>query len=212
MDFFGIGFLEIFFIVIIALIVLGPKDMVKVGRSMGRFLRKILLAPGFMEAQRWVRNFPAQLMREAGIEEIQNELKKEAQKIKEETTVSLDGSQPALTGTIARSPALTPGQGGGKTEGSPVGEADETIETGSPASAQPESPQPSQAKEPQDIPAEWLSTPSRREARARSDNGNEYAIEWLGPPRPSGATYPPPYSAAASPDDGNADEHETGQS
>jgi Sec-independent protein translocase protein TatA len=36
MDFLGVGPLELLFILLIALIVLGPNDMVKTGRTLGK--------------------------------------------------------------------------------------------------------------------------------------------------------------------------------
>jgi Sec-independent protein translocase protein TatA len=39
MEFLGVGPLELFFILVLALIVLGPKDMIKTGRQLGSFLR-----------------------------------------------------------------------------------------------------------------------------------------------------------------------------
>ena len=73
MEFLGIGPFELFFIVLLALIILGPKDMVKAGRAMGKFLRRTILSPEWMNIQKSVRNLPNQLMREAGIDE--NDLK-----------------------------------------------------------------------------------------------------------------------------------------
>jgi Sec-independent protein translocase protein TatA len=69
MSILGIGPLELFFIVIIALIVLGPRDMVKAGRSIGRLLRRTIFSPTWMNVQNKVRNLPYELMREAGLEE-----------------------------------------------------------------------------------------------------------------------------------------------
>jgi len=45
MDILGIGIPELFFIVLIALVVLGPKDMQKTGKTIGGFLRKIVTSP-----------------------------------------------------------------------------------------------------------------------------------------------------------------------
>jgi Sec-independent protein translocase protein TatA len=78
MDILGIGPLELFFIVIIALIVLGPNDMVKAGRTLGRFMRTIIMSDTWRTIRRAsddIRNLPNRLMREAGIEE--DELRKE---------------------------------------------------------------------------------------------------------------------------------------
>ena len=47
MDIFGIGPTELVFIILIALILLGPKDMEKAGRTIGRFLRDITQSEGW---------------------------------------------------------------------------------------------------------------------------------------------------------------------
>jgi len=47
MDFLGIGPLEILFVLLIALIIFGPKDIVKAGQSTGRFLRKMMTSSGW---------------------------------------------------------------------------------------------------------------------------------------------------------------------
>ncbi len=179
MDFFGIGFLEIFFIVLIAMIVLGPKDMVKAGRAMGRFLRKLMLSPGFMEAQRWVRNLPAQLMREAGIDEIQNELRQEAARIKEETTVSLDPVQESQR-TIARPPSSSPSPA----YPPPISSSPPHDSTAG-AEPEPEIEEESgaiQAAPPADLPEEWLGAPPRPSRKTRPAPATEFPSEWITPP------------------------------
>jgi Sec-independent protein translocase protein TatA len=72
MEFLGIGPLELFFILIIALIVLGPRDMVKTGRMLGKYLRKIVMSPTWRTVQqtsRELRTLPNRMIREAGMEE-----------------------------------------------------------------------------------------------------------------------------------------------
>ncbi len=69
MELFGVGPLELLFILIIALIVLGPRDMVKAGNTLGRLMRRTILSPTWMKIQREIRNLPYQMMREAGLEE-----------------------------------------------------------------------------------------------------------------------------------------------
>ena len=72
MDILGIGPLELIFILIIALIVLGPSDMVKAGRTIGRFLRQIITSPTWRAVTRTsseLRTLPNKLIREAGLEE-----------------------------------------------------------------------------------------------------------------------------------------------
>jgi sec-independent protein translocase protein TatB len=201
MDFFGIGVLELFFIVLIALIVLGPKDMVKAGRTMGAFLRKLMLSPGFMEAQRWVRNLPAQLMREAGIDEIQNELRQEAARIKQETTVSIDMPNPKLepANTIAK-PASTQGAASASTSGSlsptypppltPYAQGGAPRNSSQPPTRQPPARpgavQPGQNGEGEegleDIPLEWVASPGAQAGRVKIDDEGDIPIEWISPP------------------------------
>jgi Sec-independent protein translocase protein TatA len=77
MDFLGIGPLEVLFILVIALIIFGPKDIVKAGQSTGRFLRKLITSSGWQSVQqtsRDLRNLPNKLIREAGLEEVQEEM------------------------------------------------------------------------------------------------------------------------------------------
>jgi sec-independent protein translocase protein TatB len=77
MDFLGIGPLEVLFILLIALIIFGPKDIVKAGQQTGRFLRKLIMSPGWQTVQktsREIRNLPNRLVREAGLEEFENEV------------------------------------------------------------------------------------------------------------------------------------------
>ena len=80
MELFGVGPLELLLILMIALIVLGPRDMIKTGRSMGRFLRKTILSPTWVKMQREIRNLPYQMMREAGLEEEDLRIKADLEK------------------------------------------------------------------------------------------------------------------------------------
>ena len=88
MDILGVGPLELLFIFLIALIVLGPQDMKKTGLTLGRFMRKIVTSQGWRDFQQGWRNLrylPNKMMREAGLEEDVksiNESMKEFQKIK----------------------------------------------------------------------------------------------------------------------------------
>jgi len=78
MEIFGIGPLEVLLILVIALIVMGPNDMVKTGRTIGKFLRQIVKSPTWQAVQqtsRDLRYLPNKLMREAGMEEEVEQLK-----------------------------------------------------------------------------------------------------------------------------------------
>ena len=82
MEFLGIGPLELIIILMIALLLLGPRDMAKAGRNLGRFLRKVVTSPQWRtitQTSREIRNLPTRLIREAGLEELEkdvNQLKK----------------------------------------------------------------------------------------------------------------------------------------
>ena len=73
MEIFGIGPQELFFIILIAIIVLGPKDMQKAGKTVGRWLNQFMRSDGwraFQRASREIRNLPNTWMREANLEEL----------------------------------------------------------------------------------------------------------------------------------------------
>jgi len=77
MEVFGIGPLELLFILLIALIILGPGDMVKAGLTLGRFLRKIITSPEWrtvQKASRELKYLPNRLMREASLDELSKDL------------------------------------------------------------------------------------------------------------------------------------------
>jgi sec-independent protein translocase protein TatB len=71
MEILGIGASELIFIIIIALIVLGPKDMQKAGKTIGRWLNGLVKSDGwkvFQQTSRELRNLPTNLMREANMD------------------------------------------------------------------------------------------------------------------------------------------------
>jgi sec-independent protein translocase protein TatB len=71
MEILGIGASELAFIILIAIIILGPKDMQKAGKSIGRWLNQLVKSDGWKVFQRTsseIRNLPQNLMREANME------------------------------------------------------------------------------------------------------------------------------------------------
>lgn len=91
MEILGIGPSELIFIIIIALIVLGPKDMQKTGRAIGRWLRKIVTSDGwkvFQQTSREIQTLPNRLMREAQLDELQK-LNKDVKQDLKQTTDSI---------------------------------------------------------------------------------------------------------------------------
>jgi Sec-independent protein translocase protein TatA len=96
MEILGIGMPELIFIVIISLLILGPKDMQKAGRTIGRFLRSVVTSDGwklFQQTSRDLRTLPNKLMRDAN-----EELDKVNRDIRSAASIpDLNNSNPAGT-------------------------------------------------------------------------------------------------------------------
>jgi sec-independent protein translocase protein TatB len=72
MEILGIGPMELVFILIIALIILGPKDMAKAGRTLGKFMRDVVKSDTWKAIRtttKELEHLPNRMMREAGLEE-----------------------------------------------------------------------------------------------------------------------------------------------
>jgi len=71
MEILGVVPSELIFIIIIALIVLGPKDIHKAGKTIGQWLNTLMKSDGwkvFQQTSRELRNLPTNLMREANMD------------------------------------------------------------------------------------------------------------------------------------------------
>lgn len=91
MEILGVGLPEIMFVLLLALILLGPKDMVKAGRTIGRSLRKFIMSPAWQAMRttgKELQQLPTKLMREAGLDELQ-EIGNEVQAAAKENLVEL---------------------------------------------------------------------------------------------------------------------------
>jgi Sec-independent protein translocase protein TatA len=78
MNIFGIGPLEIIFVLIIGILVLGPVGMVEAGKKLGRFMRTIIHSTWWKNVRQGVteiQHLPQRLIREAELEEL-NQLRK----------------------------------------------------------------------------------------------------------------------------------------
>jgi Sec-independent protein translocase protein TatA len=79
MQIFGIGPLELLFILVIMILVLGPRGMVKAARESGKYIRKVTRSPIWAEivgTSREMRNLPAKIIKDAGIQEEIDELRR----------------------------------------------------------------------------------------------------------------------------------------
>ena len=89
MKFLNLGIGEILLIVILALIILGPGNMVKTAREAGAFIRRITKSPYWQEVwatRRELNEIPRILAREAKLEETIKDLNLETKEIR--STVS----------------------------------------------------------------------------------------------------------------------------
>jgi sec-independent protein translocase protein TatB len=97
MEILGIGPAELVFIIIIALIVLGPRDMQKTGRTIGKWLRQIVTSDGwklFQQTSREIQTLPNRLMREAALDELKD-VQKDLKQTVNPVQSSGHSSQPA---------------------------------------------------------------------------------------------------------------------
>jgi Sec-independent protein translocase protein TatA len=77
MEILGIGPLELLFIFLLALLILGPKDLEKTSKRIGRGLTKLVKSDTWKTVQQAsdkVKSLPSELMREAGIEDMKKSL------------------------------------------------------------------------------------------------------------------------------------------
>ena len=84
MNFFNLGIGEILFILVIALIVVGPGNMVKTARDAGVLIRKVTKSPYWQEiwaTKRELNEIPKMLAKEANLNETIKDLNKDSQKM-----------------------------------------------------------------------------------------------------------------------------------
>lgn len=80
MDILGIGPLELVLVLLLALLIFGPEDLVATGRKLGRFFSKVIKSDAWTAVRsisREMRDLPNKLAREAELEELSAEIKKQ---------------------------------------------------------------------------------------------------------------------------------------
>jgi Sec-independent protein translocase protein TatA len=103
MEIFGVGPLEFLLILVIALVILGPEDMVGTARKMGQWVYRFVRSPtwrAIIESTQDLRNLPQQIVRDAGLEEAVNEVKQTANDVKmqmADTTREISGEMAAVS-------------------------------------------------------------------------------------------------------------------
>jgi Sec-independent protein translocase protein TatA len=77
MEILGIGPLEFLLIVLLALIILGPKELQKAAKSLGQGLNKLVKSDVWKDIQQTtekVKNLPTELMRDAELDDLRKSL------------------------------------------------------------------------------------------------------------------------------------------
>jgi sec-independent protein translocase protein TatB len=90
MEILNIGPLELVFILVIALVVLGPENMVKAAKSMGAWIYKLVRSPmwaDFLNISREIREFPEKIVREAGLDENLKEFRETSERLKQDVKI-----------------------------------------------------------------------------------------------------------------------------
>lgn len=73
MNIFGIGPLELALILLLALIIFGPKDLQKTGKMLGKTLNKVIHSDSwrlFNQTRRELNNLPQRLMRDSQLDDL----------------------------------------------------------------------------------------------------------------------------------------------
>jgi|GEM_PF-2676595 len=87
MELFGVGPLEFLLVLVLALVILGPQDMVGTARKIGQWIYRIVRSPtwrAIISTTQDLRELPQKIVREAGLEEAMNEVKDTATQVKSE--------------------------------------------------------------------------------------------------------------------------------
>jgi sec-independent protein translocase protein TatA len=73
MEILGVGLPELIFILLLVLIIFGPRDLEKAGKTMGRAIFRFLNSD-MWKAIRQVGKLPAEIVRQAGLDELRDSL------------------------------------------------------------------------------------------------------------------------------------------
>lgn len=86
MEFLGIGITELLAILVIVFLVMGPRDLVKLGTTLGNAVYKFRNSEAWRAMQaatRQLRELPENLVRQAGLDELEQDLKEQKQSLRE---------------------------------------------------------------------------------------------------------------------------------
>jgi sec-independent protein translocase protein TatB len=104
MEILGIGPLEIILILVLALIIFGPKEIDNAGKTIGKNLNKLIRSDTWKtinQTSQELKNLPTRLMRESGLDELEKSTKEELSKAENmiKQSASMIATDYTLTGS-----------------------------------------------------------------------------------------------------------------
>ena len=108
MEILGVGPLEFILFLVLALVILGPQDMVGTARKIGQWVYRVVRSPtwrAILETSQDLRDLPQKIVRDAGLEETMKEIKDTATEVKSDinqTTRELTAEMQAATSEVSR--------------------------------------------------------------------------------------------------------------
>jgi Sec-independent protein translocase protein TatA len=93
MELFGIGPMELLFIILLAIIIFGPKDIVNASKTVGKSLNKFIRSDTWKtinQTTRELQNLPTRLMRESGLDELEQSTRQQVARVNRSIQGSLE--------------------------------------------------------------------------------------------------------------------------
>lgn len=103
MNILNIGPVELIAILLLAFIILGPKDMASMGAKLGKTLRQIRRSETWQQLQstsQKIREIPKQIMDESGMEEDVKSLAEMGKELKNEISTEVNASSAEINANI----------------------------------------------------------------------------------------------------------------
>jgi sec-independent protein translocase protein TatB len=114
MEFLGIGPLELMLVIILALVLVGPRDLAKFGREAGRFINRLYRSQTWRtmnEASREIRNLPTRLAREAELDTVKRDLEQAGKGLQDSVKAAAEGLEKDMKSAGEGMQAWTPPAG-----------------------------------------------------------------------------------------------------
>lgn len=108
MELFGVGPLEFLLVLVLALVIMGPQDMVNTARKMGQWIYRVVRSPtwrAILDTSQDLRDLPKKIVRDAGIDDAMQVIKDTANQVKtemSETTLAISNEMRAANSDINR--------------------------------------------------------------------------------------------------------------